>query len=159
MATPAENEAVVRKFWTEVIDPEGGYIEAIDEVWEDDLVWHGPHMMPTVRGKEEFVSNFQPFLNAFPDAKMSPEKILADDNEDLVTTLYSWRGTHTGEFMGMPPTGRVVTVYGISIYRIENGKIAEEWFQQDWLGLLQQIGVIPLPGGRRSGSEEVTHGG
>jgi steroid delta-isomerase-like uncharacterized protein len=145
--SPAEYEAVVRRFWTEVLDPHGGYLEGIDEVWSDDLVWHGPAGLGTVRGKQEYKKTFNLFLGAFPDAKVTPEAILVDDNENLVTTRYSWRGTHTGEFLGIPPTGKPVTVTGISIYRVENDKIAEEWFQQDMLGLLQQIGAAPMPGG------------
>jgi steroid delta-isomerase-like uncharacterized protein len=147
MATPAENEAVVRRFWEEVLDPEGGYLEGIDEVWAGDLVWHGPAGLGTVRGKEEFKKIFNLILGGFPDLKVTPEKIITDDNENLVATRYTWRGTHSGAFMGIPPTGRAVTVTGISIYRVADGKIVEEWFQQDLLGLLQQIGAAPMPGG------------
>jgi steroid delta-isomerase-like uncharacterized protein len=142
----AENEAVVRRFWTEVLDPDGGYIEGIEDVWADDLIWHGPHALGTVQGKAAFEKVFTTILNGFPDLKVTPEKIVADDDENLVATRYSWQGTHTGEFLGVPPTGRAVTVTGISIYRVANGKIVEEWFQQDMLGLLQQIGAVPAPG-------------
>ena len=101
----AENEAVVRRFWTEVLDPHGGYIEGIEQVWADDLVWHGPHALGTVHGKAAFEKVFSTLLTAFPDAKVTPEKIIADDDEDLVVTRYSWQGTHKGEFMGVPPPG------------------------------------------------------
>ena len=147
MAIPAENEAVVRRFWDEVLDPAGGYLDGIDEVWADDLVWHGPAGLGTVHGKEEFSKVFNLILGGFPDLKVTPEKIITDDNENLVATRYTWHGTHTGAFLGIPPTGRAVTVTGISIYRIADGKIVEEWFPQDLLGLLQQIGAAPLPGG------------
>ena len=139
------NEDVVRKFWTEVLDPAGGYIEGIAEVWADDLVWHGPYALGTVRGKREFEQVFNVILGAFPDLKVTPEAIFSEG--ELVTTRYSWTGTHSGAFLGTAPTGRPVTVTGISIYRVANGKIVEEWFQQDFLGLLQQLGAAPLPGG------------
>ncbi len=59
---------------------------------------------------------------------------------------YGWRGTHKGELMGIPATGKQVTTSGISILRVANGKIAEQWDSFDNLGMLQQIGVIPTMG-------------
>ena len=146
------NEDVVRKFWSEVLDPHGGYIEGIEEVWADDLVWHGPYALGTIRGKPQYEQILRAILGGFPDVKVSPEAIFSED--ELVTTRYSWTGTHTGMFLGIAPTGRQVTVTGISIYRVANGKIAEEWFQQDFLGLLQQIGAAPMlgPGGTPTAS-------
>ena len=147
MFSSAANEAVVRRFWDEVLGPDGGYEEGIKEVWADDLVWHGPAGLGTVHGKEEYLKILKLFLSSFPDIKVTPEKILADDDENLVTTRYTWHGTHTGEFMGVAPTGRPVTVTGVSIYRIKDNKIVEEWFHQDLLGLMQQLGAAPMPGG------------
>lgn len=144
MATEDENKAVVRRFWNEVIDPHGGYIAGIEDVWADDLVWHGPHMLGTIRGKAAFEGFVREMLTAFPAMQARPEAILADG--DIVTARYSWQAANTGPFMGHPPTNREVTVTGISIYRVANGKIAEEWFQQDFLGLLQQLGMAPVPG-------------
>jgi steroid delta-isomerase-like uncharacterized protein len=128
----------------DVIDPHGGYIAGIEDVWADDLVWHGPHALGTIRGKAAFEGLFTMLLTAFPDSKVTPEAVFSAG--DLVTVRYSWTGTHSGAFMGTPPTHRKVTVTGISIYRVANGKIVEEWFQQDFLGLLQQIGAAPMPG-------------
>src|SRR5438045_3314548 len=98
MFSSAANEAVVRRFWDEVIGPDGGYEEGIRDVWSDDLVWHGPAGLGTIRGKEEFLKVFKLILSGFPDVKVTPEKILADDDENLVTARYTWQGTHTGEF-------------------------------------------------------------
>jgi predicted ester cyclase len=59
---------------------------------------------------------------------------------------YTWRGTHQGEFQGLSPTGRNVTVRGVGIFRIAGGKIVEEWWQEDLLGLLRQLEAIPAAG-------------
>ena len=65
---------------------------------------------------------------------------------DKVVTRYTTRGTQLGSFMGMPPTGKYVTVTGIAIARFANGKVVEEWGNADDLGLLQQLGVVPATG-------------
>ena len=59
---------------------------------------------------------------------------------------YTFRGTHTGNFMGIAPTGKQVTQTGITIIRFANGKAVEQWANSDDLGLLQQLGVVPAPG-------------
>ena len=85
---------------------------------------------------------FWPALWAtFPDIQFTKDLILAEG--DLVANREPWTGTHLGEFMGIPPTGRKVTVTSNNIIRIENGKYAEGWSVVDRLGLMQQLGVIP----------------
>ncbi len=66
--------------------------------------------------------------------------------EDKVTTRWSARGTHQGDLMGVGPTGNQVQITGITISRIEDGKIAEDWINYDAMGMMQQIGAIPSPG-------------
>ena len=65
---------------------------------------------------------------------------------DKVVVRWTFRGTHPGEFQGVPPTGKQVTIIGISIFRIVGNKVVEDWTIIDLLGLLQQLGVIPPPG-------------
>ena len=79
------------------------------------------------------------YLTAFPDARFTVEDELAEG--DRVVSRSTLRGTHQGEFMGIPPTGKPVTVTGMSIDRIVEG-----WLNFDGLGMLQQLGVIPAPG-------------
>ena len=83
------------------------------------------------------------YRRAFPDARYTIEEMIAD--QDKVVIRWSGTGTHLGELMGIPPTGRRVTVTGISIGRYEGGKLVEEWLNFDALGLFQQLGVIPTP--------------
>jgi hypothetical protein len=80
---------------------------------------------------------------AFPDFRFELEDLIAEGDE--VAVRLSVSGTHRGEMMGMAPTGKGVTASGIEVFRFQNGKIAEHWAAFDALGMLRQIGVIPVP--------------
>ncbi|WP_211250823.1 ester cyclase [Haladaptatus cibarius] len=81
------------------------------------------------------------YRRAFPDAEYTVEKEVAED--DFVSVRYTARGTHEGELMDIEPTGERVTVSGMEMYRVEDGKIAEMWTNYDTVGLLQQLDVLP----------------
>jgi steroid delta-isomerase-like uncharacterized protein len=81
---------------------------------------------------------------AFPDLQFTVEDII--DQDDRVVIRWSSRGTHQGELMGLAPTGKIVTVTGISIDRFADGKVAESWTNWDVLGLMRQLGAAPPPG-------------
>jgi steroid delta-isomerase-like uncharacterized protein len=85
----------------------------------------------------------QVFLTAFPDAQIS----VADSfgAGDMVASRWTITGTHRGDFQGVPPTGRPITMAGVDISRVVDGKIAEHWAQFDVLAVMQQIGAIPAP--------------
>ena len=80
---------------------------------------------------------------AFPDWRVQIQAVVTEGN----TVAVQWKGnvTHDGVFHGIPPTGKRISVCGINIYQIEEGKIAKEWEQMDTLGMLQQMGVFPPP--------------
>ena len=82
-------------------------------------------------------------LRGLPDMDFRVEDMIAEG--DLVASRNVWHGTHTGPFRGMPPTGKKVTVTAMGFSRIKDGKVLEHWGQVDFLGLLQQIGVLPAP--------------
>ena len=84
------------------------------------------------------------FRSAFPDQQAVVELIIAEG--DLVVTRWSTSGTHQGEFLGIPPTSKRVNVAGITIARVVDGLIIEDWTEFDAMGLMQQLGVIPAPG-------------
>jgi steroid delta-isomerase-like uncharacterized protein len=90
------------------------------------------------RAMERFL---KPYLRAFPDLRIVFEDAIAD--RDRVVTRWRMEGTHQGSLMGIPASGKSISIEGIRIDRIENGKIAESWMQMDSLGLLEQIGVLP----------------
>jgi steroid delta-isomerase-like uncharacterized protein len=83
----------------------------------------------------------QAFTTAFPDAQLAIEACFSE--RDLVATRWTITGTHRGEFQGIPASGRQITMRGIEINRVRDGKIAEHWAQFDQLGVLQQIGALP----------------
>lgn len=83
-------------------------------------------------------------LGAFPDVRATVEDLLADG--DKVIVRVSYRGTHQGAFMGMAPTGKQITVMGIHIFRVANGKLVEHWGLTDRIAALRQLGVVPPPG-------------
>ncbi len=86
-------------------------------------------------------------INLFK-ATFSKLRVIIDDQiaeGDKVVTRFTWRGTHTGDFQGLSPTGKQVEISAISIERVKDGKIVERWFNQDDLGLMMQLGVFPPP--------------
>jgi steroid delta-isomerase-like uncharacterized protein len=87
---------------------------------------------------KRFLANF---YHAFPDAQISVEDQMSDENK--VMARWTIRGQHQGEFQGVPPTGRSIKLTGMAIWRIVNGRAVEEWVEWDAFGLMQQIGAIP----------------
>ena len=83
------------------------------------------------------------FTAAFPDSQISVADSFGD--RDMVATRWTITGTHRGDFQGVPPTGRPVTMAGVDISRVVDGKIAEHWAQFDVIGVMQQIGALPAP--------------
>jgi len=83
------------------------------------------------------------FRRGFPDVTSTIEDLITEG--DKVVARWRSRATHRGDYMGMPPSGKEVQIMGISVYRIEEGKIAESWTVEDQFGLMQQIGAIPEP--------------
>ena len=82
-------------------------------------------------------------FSAFSDIQYTLNDLLAEG--DKVVARFTARGTHTGMFQGIPPTGKAGTVSGIAIYRVSGGKVVEQWIEYDQLGVLQQLGVISSP--------------
>jgi steroid delta-isomerase-like uncharacterized protein len=136
----SDSEAVVRRFLDQVITEGRG--DVIDEVMADDLSWHGGSF-GEIRGLADFKQFIGQFLAAFPDLAVTVEDVIADG--DKVVTRLGVSGSHTGDLMGIPASGRNAAWTDINIYRVAGGKIAEEWFCGDYLGMMQQIGAIPTP--------------
>jgi len=133
-----ENKAIVQRFLEGVIGKRN--VAAADTICTTNLVWHGASVgeLPNL---EAFKHLLSAFFTAFPDLTVTSVDLTAE--ADKVVARYTWSGTHQGEFQGIPPTGKQVTVTGITIYRLVDGKIAEQWWQEDVLGLMQQLGAIP----------------
>jgi len=118
-------------------------LAAIDEFIDPQLVDHTlPPGMPA--GMEGQRQVFSMYTTAFPDTHFTVEDMIAEG--DRVVARLSVSATQHGAFMGLPPTGKHVRFTGIDIIRIAGGKLVEHWGEMDMLGLLQQLGVVPLPG-------------
>jgi steroid delta-isomerase-like uncharacterized protein len=137
--TADENKVVVRR-WNEIIQEffGGGDGSELEDICSSDFVHHGPGMPPDLAG---FKLMGPMFRNAFPDMEMVLDDLIAEG--DRVVDRITVRGTHTGEFMGIPPSGKRFEMEEIHIARIVDGKIVERWAQFDMFGLLQQLGAIP----------------
>jgi steroid delta-isomerase-like uncharacterized protein len=120
-----------------------GDLAALDGLFAPGVVMH-LRGRPDVTGLDAYRAYLVALRAAFPDQQWLPEELVAEG--DKVVLLWTLRGTHRGALMGTAPTGRAVTVTGISAYRIADGKVAEIWVQSDTLGLLQQLGAIPTSG-------------
>lgn len=135
-----ENKAIIRRYYEELWNE--GALEVADDVIAADCVIHDP-VNPGMRGPEGVKELVASYRDAFPDARFSMEDQIAKG--DKVVTRWSARAAHKGELNGIPPTGEQVSVTGVDIHRLANGKIEEAWSHWDTLGLMQQIGAIPSP--------------
>jgi steroid delta-isomerase-like uncharacterized protein len=131
-----ENKALARRAW----ELAGDNPDLIDEVYAPDVVWHEPDQ--DIHGSEEAKQFIRTYNTAFPDLNVTVEDVIAEG--DKVVTRVTIRGTHQGETEEFgPPTGRHIEVKGITISRIEGGKIVEDWDSYDNLSSLQQLGLVP----------------
>jgi steroid delta-isomerase-like uncharacterized protein len=119
-----------------------GDLAVVDELVAADGVTHTLSWgMPTNRtGLKQLIASFRA---AFPDLYCTVEDEIREG--DKFAAHWTMRGTHTGPFLGNPPTGRSIVVQGIIFARIENGQIVEDWILVDQLGMLQQLGIVPPP--------------
>src|SRR5262245_31654541 len=118
-----------------------GDLDGVGALIADDLVEHdtAPGLEPTKEGVLQF---FQMYRAAFPDLRMEPEQVFV--NGDTVAVYFRATGTQTGEFMGIPATGKSVDVHGVDIVRFgDDGLAREHWGVFDALGMMQQLGVVP----------------
>ncbi len=134
-----QNKQLVRRAIEEVYNR--GNLDLVDELVSSDFVAHTPS--EEIRGPAGIKQFATALRTAFPDLQMTIEDQIADG--DRVVTRWTATGTHTGPFQGIPPTGKSGKITGIDIDRIVNGKAVECWTNTDDLGLLQQLGVVPMP--------------
>jgi steroid delta-isomerase-like uncharacterized protein len=130
-----ENKALARRSW-EIVDT----LDTIEEIYAPDVVWHEPDQ--EVRGIDEARQFVTTYKTALPDLNITVEDVVGEG--DKAVTRWTVRGTHQGEVEEFgPPTGRQVELKGITIHRIDGGKIVEEWEAYDNLSILQQLGLVP----------------
>jgi len=137
MSTEA-NKTLVRRVLEEMFN--GGNMALAEEFFAPTFVNHDPNR-PDVRDRTGLTQGLQELIDAFPGNQTTIDALIAEG--EYVTKRYTMVGTHQNVWNGIPATGKRITVQGISIYRIANGKVAEMWWGYDSLGVLQQLGVVP----------------
>lgn len=145
------NKAVIRALYRDVFDQ--GNLAAADELVEAAAVDHGPDLYPgqAPAGPDRLKQQATWFRTAFPDATWTIDDLLAE--RDKVVVRATFRGTHDGEFLGMPPTHRPVKMMDLKAYRVVGGKIAEIWGRAETFGLRTQLGDAPTLGPRTPTSD------
>jgi len=137
--TPEQRKAVARRVFDEIFNQ--GKFEVAAEIYAQDFVNHG---LTRDIGLKEDQDAARGWKSAAPDLKMTVDKLLADG--EFVVALWHGEGTNTGTGNGLPATGKRISGRGITIWRIVDGKIREEWSQFDQTRLLLQLGLlVPAP--------------
>jgi predicted ester cyclase len=135
-----QNKTIARRYAEELQDFwRSGDLSFVDRIFDSNYVQHIPGVPPNMSVKQIFAA----LRAAIPDFQTTIEDLIAEG--DKVAVRISWQGTHKGELMGIPPTGKHVKVTEMQIYRMANGKIVERWVETDVFGMMQQLGIIPTP--------------
>jgi steroid delta-isomerase-like uncharacterized protein len=135
-----KNVQITKKFFEEVFNK--GDISAADKYVANDINDHDPFkgVSPNLEGFKEGLSRMR---SAFPDLNLKIDDIIASNDKVVVRTTAT--GTQKGEFMGKPATGKKISMEGIDILRLTDGKIVEHWGVEDNLAMMQQLGIISPP--------------
>ncbi len=136
----AQNKAIENRMWEAWSK---GDFEAFKEVVAPDYAYYLPSRSTKPRSREEIIEIGKMLHNAFPDITFSIEELIAEGDRVIVRFIVT--GTHEGEFQGIPATGNKYEHGGISISRIENGKVVEQREEIDELGLMRQLGMELKP--------------
>ena len=134
------NKAVARRFvqvWGD------GNLDVLDELAAPSLVVRYPTIPQVIQGSRAFRHVLAGFRSAFPDSALRVEEEIAEGEK--VVIRWSFSGTHKGNLLGVPATGKKVTWTGVTIYRIVDGKVVEEQGEEDFAGFFRQVGLIRQP--------------
>ena len=138
--SPDDNKAILRTYVETIFNQKR--VDRADDLVAPDYLDHAalPGQAPGLEGAKQ---KWAMYLAGIPDLRVTIEEMVAEG--DKVAVRRSYEGTHQGELLGIPATGKHLQLGGISIFRLAGGKIAEHWEQLDRLTLMQQLGVIPAP--------------
>jgi steroid delta-isomerase-like uncharacterized protein len=138
-----EIKALERRLYEECNKGKAAAMAVIDELYATDLVYHSSTGRD-IRGVKDYKQHVSDMYSAFPDFHFTIDDMVVEG--DKVAVRFTATGTHKGEFRGIPPTNKKVTMWEIQIDRVAGGKFVEGWSRYDTLGLMQQLGLIPTPG-------------
>ena len=136
----ADAKQIVRRL---IEEPWTGNMDVIDEHIAAGYVGYDPSAPEPISGPAGVRTQIQQYIDGFPDGRITVDDQIAEG--DKVASRWTARGTQTGEVAGIAPTGKGVTVSGLTISRLENGMVVEEWTTWDTLGMLVQLGAVPAP--------------
>jgi len=143
---PADNKALVRRLYEEVWN--NRKLELISEIISPSHALQAPNVAGSAVGPEAYKRQVLRFLEGYPDLHWTVEDTIAE--EDKVVACWTISGTQKGEYLGIPATNKKVSVDGITIHHIANGKIMDSYSNWDALGMMQQLGVVPALGQPKS---------
>ena len=135
------NKAIYSRVWQELMNTRN--LDIVDEMFAPNYVLHDPHF--PMRGREALKRFVTALHNGFADIRLTIDDLIAEGNK--VVKRFTLTCTHTGAFRGIPPSGKRLTLTGLTLGRIAHGQILEEWEGTDWLGWQQQLRIILEPVG------------
>jgi steroid delta-isomerase-like uncharacterized protein len=137
---PVDTKAIVRRLYEEVWNKRK--LEGVSDLFSPSHAMHDSNFSGSSVGPEAYKVQAATFLAAFPDLHFTVEDTVAE--KDKLVASWTFSGTHKGEFMGIRPTNKKVSVEGITIHYLANGKIIDSNISWDALGLMRQLGVFPV---------------
>jgi predicted ester cyclase len=136
----ADSKKIVRRL---IEEPWKGNLDVIDELVAPGYIGQAAAELEPIRGPQGLRTFVETYLTGFPDGSIIVDDQIAEG--DKVATRWTGRGTQTGEIAGIAPTGKEVTVIGLTISRLEGDLVIEEWITWDTLGMLVQLGAVQAP--------------
>ena len=138
-----EIKVLERRWFEESNKGEAAAMAVIDELHVTNYVFHSG-TGEDIRGLKNYKQYMRRYYSAFPDLHLTIDDMVVEG--DKVAIRWTMSGTHKGEIEGIPPTGKKMTIWGISIERVVGGKFVETWETYDTMGFMQQLGLVPTPG-------------
>jgi len=142
----ADNKAIIRRLYEEVWNKRK--LEVISEIVSPSHALQGPNISGSSVGPEAYKREFLLFLAGYSDLHFTIDDIIAE--KDKVVACWTFSGTHRGDFMGIPATNKKVSMDGMTIHHLAGGKIMDSYGNWDALGMMQQLGVVPIFGQAKS---------
>jgi len=136
---PTENKAIIRRLYEEVWNKRK--LKVVDELFSTSHALQDPIVSGSQVGPELYKGRVVELTTALPDLCFTIEDTIAEGNK--VVACWTISGTHQSEYMGIPATGKKISIEGITIHHIKNGKILDSYSRWDVLGLMRQLGAIP----------------
>lgn len=133
-------KVIVERMFDEIINK--GNLDLTDELFAEDFIDHGP--MGDITGREAFKGLVSQWRSAVPDVHCEVSNVIIDGDD--VAWLVRTTGTHTGDGLGFPATGKRFETVSANVGRLRNGQAAEHWSEQGMFPFLVQIGIVPAPG-------------